>query len=109
MKKGKEISTEIQNTEVLSDGRETKRTIITLIIGILVGVIITTAIFLIARGGCTRNTPNIMPYRQTTERVVPNGDNFNFRNERRSNRSKDNNTDEETNKEVEEKTKEKQG
>ena len=109
MKKEKqEISGEVKNTEVVCEGRETKRTIITLIIGLLVGVIITTAVFLIARGKCDRNTPNFQPSRQTTERVVPNGDNFNFRNDRRDNQSK-NNTDTETDKEVEENNKAAQG
>lgn len=69
-----------------------KNQIITFIIGVLVGAIITAAIFLIFKPNNSRRVPDFSGINRNGERVRPNGENFPSNNERRR-RSEDSTTE----------------
>ena len=67
----------------------TKKLLITLVVGILIGTIITAIIFLIARPKTPRMIPNIHEYAKTSERVRPNDRRNNFYQKKYSEKKKD--------------------
>ena len=83
-----------------------KEKIITLIIGILIGAVITAGVFLIVKPGSSRKTPDFSQFSKNGER--PNMENFdpsNFKSgEGRSRRSKDD-TSKDTEKKVDDSAK----
>ena len=100
---------EKENIKTKEEGNM-KKQIITLIIGILIGAVITAAIFLIAKPKNTRGVPDFSQFEKNGERVRPSDGNFDFSKDGRSRRSKDSTTDEkvEDNTKTEDTTNEKQ-
>ena len=89
-----------------------KNQILTFIIGVLVGAIITTLIFLIFKPGNSRKGPDFSGFNKDGEKFNPSDGDFdpsNFKpGEGRSRRSKDSDSQNEDNKVDEKKTEEKQ-
>ena len=94
---------------IIKEGGNMKKQIITLCIGILIGAVITAAIFLIARPKGGRNIPNFQQFERTGERVRPGtgNDDFSKRNRDNSKKTDDSKVDEDN--KTEESTDEKQG
>lgn len=89
MKKEKEEEKEVElpkkKEKIIKEKDPVKKQMISLVIGILIGVIIATCIFLIARPKATRCVPNIQQFSQR-ERVQQNKDSKrNFYQERNKN------------------------
>ena len=79
---------EEKKIEINEKKGETKKTIITLVIGILIGAVITAAVFLIAKPKNNgRNIPDFSNFKKSGER--PNMDKFDFSKEGRPSRNKD--------------------
>ena len=55
-----------------------KKQIITLIIGILIGAILTAAVFLIVKPKNTRGVPDFSQFNKDGQIVKPDGENFDF-------------------------------
>ena len=89
-----------------------KEQMMTLIIGVLIGTIVTAAIFLIFKPGNSRNVPDFSGFNKDGEKFNPSDGDFdpsNFKpGEGRSRRSKDSDSQNEDNKVDEKKTEEKQ-
>ena len=87
----REVSSEKNETRNIKDGGEMKKQIITLVIGILIGAVITAAIFLIAKPKNSRNIPDFSKFEQNGERTKPSEGDFDFSKDGRPSRNRDNN------------------
>lgn len=106
-KKDQDMPKEKENIINLNEGGNMKKQIITLVIGILIGAVITTAIFLIAKPKNSRKMPDFSQFEKNGERVRPNGENFDFSKEGRTRSNRDNNKVDDN--KTEDTTNEKQG
>ena len=86
----KEVSSEKNETRNIKEGGEMKKQIITLIIGILIGAVITASVFLIVKPKNDRKIPDFSQFEKNGERTRPsNGENFEFDKEGRARKRSD--------------------
>ena len=87
----KEVSSEKKETRNIKEGGEMKKQIITLIIGILIGAVITASVFLIVKPKNGRNIPDFSQFEKNGKKTRPNGGDFDFSKHGRPSRNRDNN------------------
>lgn len=104
------------NLEKKNDDKEKKegimnKPIFNLIIGILIGAVITASVFLIIKPNNSKNRPDFSQFGNNGERVRPSGENGNFqgRSRRNYNATENNDSKSDDNKQLEDNQNEKQG
>ena len=89
VKEEKKVEELLKEINTIKKDGEMKKQIITLVIGILIGAVITAAIFLIAKPKGGRNIPDFSQFEKGGEKVKPGDRNFDFSKEGRPSRNRD--------------------